>query len=213
MDVAAAFKRAAADAKGQAVSPSVGTTEWNQWLEWLNEEYQTNAEVHDWAEYRDLNNLIQSPQSGTSVGLGDRFKKLAGSPIILGKYYKEVDSDQYDKYDSSEQVARVGYNGGWYLEWKKANVSGTSVIVPLVRYPSSLATSTDNIIFRNPDYLVKRLKVRIFKYRQDPIFTEIESEADLMLQQLLENEYYKHSQYEAGATTPEQEQGFTLGID
>lgn len=207
------FTRAAADAKGQATSPTAGTTEWNQWIEWLNEEYQVTAEIHDWVEYRDLDYTVSAGVSGTSVSLGDRFKKLSGSPYIAGKFYKEVDVDQFDKYHSTEKVSRVGYNGGWYLEWKGALTSGASVVVPVVRYPSSLATTTDNVIFRNPEYLVKRLKTRIFKYRQDPVFTEIEAEADLMLQQLLENEYYKHSQYEVGATTPEQEQGFTLGID
>lgn len=213
MDVSTAFAKAAADGKGKAIAPTVGSTEWNQWLSWLDEEYQTNSEVTDWAEYKNLNYTVQSNQSGTSVALPSNFKKLAGSPIILGEFYKEVDVDQFDKYTNSSNVARVGYDAGWYLEWKGALASGASVVVPIVHYPTALASPADQITFRNPTYLVKRLKVRIFKYRQDPIFTEIETEADTMLQQLLENEYYKHSQYEAGATTPEQEQGFTLGID
>jgi hypothetical protein len=66
---------------------------------------------------------------------------------------------------------------------------------------------------RNPYYLVKRLKARIFKYRQDPIFSEIENEASIMLNQMIENEFYKHQQYKGGPITREEEYGFVLGED
>ena len=41
----------------------------------------------------------------------------------------------------------------------------------------------------------------------------METEADLMLQQMIENEYYKHEQYKGPGVTREEEQGFTLGLD
>jgi hypothetical protein len=213
MNVTQLFTNVSSDAKGRAIAPTEGSNEWNQWLSWLNEEYQTNAEVHDWPEYRKLSFQATGAQSGTSVALPSNFKKLAGSPIINGEFYKEVDSDQFDKYGFGNQVVRTGYDNGYFMQWNGGLAEDTSITVPIVHYPTALASPTDNVVFRNPTYLIKRLKVRIFKYRQDPIFTEIESEADLMLQQLLENEYYKHSQYESGATTREEETGFTLGLD
>lgn len=212
MLVSTLFEKAAADAKGKVQSPTVGSTEWNQWLSWANEELDTFGEVHDWPEYRRLNYPVTSAASGTSMALPDNFKKVAGALVINGNPYTEVDQDLFDKYHNSENVFRTGYDSGWFVEWKNATASGASGILPLSHYPTSLATPTDNFVMRNPTYLVKRLKVRIFKYRQDPIFSEIENEADVLLQQMIENEYYKHSQYKGGATTREEEAGFTLGI-
>lgn len=212
MDVQTLFEKAAADAKGKVQSPTVGSTEWNQWLAWSNEELYDFAEVHDWPEYKSVQYPITSAQSGTSKALPDNFKKAVGSLYINGNFYNEVDDDLFDKYTAESNVFHTGFNGGWFVEWKGALTSSASGIFPISIYPTSLATSTDNIVMRNPMYLVKRLKVRIFKYRQDPIFTEIENEADTMLQRILENEYYKHSQYKGGSTTREEEAGFTLGI-
>lgn len=208
MLVSQLFQSAGADAKGQYSSPTSGSTEWNQWLSWANEELQSFGEVHDWLELTKKNVPINT--SGTSGALPVNFKKINGHLFVDGKALTEVDADQFDLYDSTAEVFTTGYNDGWYVEWKK---SGSSILASFTHYPTSLSTVTDQIILRNPTYLVKRLKVRIFKYRQDPVFTEIESEANLMLQQMIENEYYKHSQYKGGATTREEESGFTLGVD
>jgi len=210
MDLDSLFSAVAADTKGQAISPTVGSTEWTQWLSWANEELHSHGEVHDWPENKHLNYPVSS-LSGTSLALPN-FKKMAGYPIVNGIAYTEVDADQFDKYSSTAPVFRTGFDNGGYIEFKQSIISATGC-VPFIGYHSTLATSTDKIFLRNPYYLVKRLKVRVFKYRQDPIFTEIESEAEVMLQQMLENEYYKHSQYQGGATTPEEDYGFSLGED
>lgn len=213
MDVAGLFEKVASDARGKAESPTVGSTEWNQWLAWTNEELYSFGEVHDWPELRKLDYPIYLSASQASSALPDNFKKFAGNLVINGNFYTEVDQDLFDKYHYSENVFRHGWNGGYYVEFKNVPASSVSGIVPISIYPTSLATATDNIVMRNPFYLAKRLKVRIFKYRQDPIFTELETEADIMLQQMIENEYYKHSQYKGGATSREEEAGFVLGLD
>jgi hypothetical protein len=212
MDVLTLFKSAAADAKGQYTSPTDGSTEWYQWLSWANEELQQFGEVHDWPELK--SELPGSAlTSGTSLALPRNFKKMAGALVVNGDFYSEVDHDQFNQQSTNSNVFRTGYNNGWFVEWKDPLTSSASVLIPINFYPTSLATSTHEVIMRNPTYLVKRLKTRIFKYRQDPIFTEVEAEANLMLQQMIENEYYKHSQYKGGATTREEEAGFTLGLD
>lgn len=212
MLVSELFKRVSSDTKGQSVSPTVGTTEWYQWLDWSNEELGSYSEVHDWKENADP----AYPSTLNDAGIADlpsRFKKMAGAPIVSGEFYTEVDFDQFNQYASDQKVFRIIYDEIPKIEFKGSFESGTSVVVPFIGNHSSLATTTDTIYMRNPVYLVKRLKERVFKYRQDPIFTEVAAEADLLLQQMLENEYYKHSQYRGGATTVEEEQGFTLGID
>lgn len=201
------FKYAGADTKGQFTSPTEASNEWYQWLSWANEELYAFGEVHDWPE---MKKTIPIRVSGTSGALPDNFKKIAGYPILDGRAQNEVDADLFDTKDSDDEVFRTGYNGGWFIETKQ---SGTTLVVPVISYPTSLATTTDSYVMRNPMYLVKRLKVRIFKYRQDPIFTELESESSVMLNQMLENEFYKHSQYKGGITTPEEEMGFVLGVD
>lgn len=213
MNVDGLFTKVAADARGKAESPTVGSTEWNQWLAWTNEELYSFGEVHDWPELRNQTYPVYVGASQTSMALPENFKKFAGNLVIDGDFYTEVDQDLFDKYGNSEQVFRHGWDGGWFVEWKGQGGSAASGIVPISIYPTSLATATDNINMRNPMYLVKRLKVRIFKYRQNPIFSELETEADTMLQQMIENEYYKHSQYKGGATSREEEAGFVLGLD
>ena len=208
MQVEELFKHVGSDAKGRYVSPTAGSTEWYQWLSWANDELHAFGEVHDWPELINRNFTIQV--SGTSGALPSNFKKIAGYPALDGTAMTESDPDLFDTLNTDADVFRTGYSSGWYVETKQ---SGTTLIIPIVSYPTSLATTTSSFVMRNPMYLVKRLKVRVFKYRQDPIFTELESEADLMLNQMLENEYYKHSQYKGGATTPEQEAGFVLGED
>jgi hypothetical protein len=201
------FSHVGSDAKGKYTSPTSASNEWYQWLSWANEELSSFGEVHDWSEFK---TPITIQVSGTSAALPSNFKKIAGYPISDGDNQTEVDYDLFPTYDSESEVFRTGYSNGWYIETKK---SGTTLVVPIQFYPTSLATVTDSFNIRNPFYIVKRMKVRVFKYRQDPIFTEIESEADLMLQQMLENEFYKHSQYKGGSTTPEEEAGFILGED
>lgn len=214
MLVSELFSHVGSDVKGEYTSPTAASDEWYQWLSWANEELYSFGEVHDWPELTNRNFSFPSvAASGTSLALPSNFKKFAGSLVIGGDFYNEVDGDQFDTYDSTQKVFRGGYDNGWYLEWKTPLTSGTSVLIPIVSYPTSLATTTSSFIMRNPMYLVKRLKVRVFKYRQDPIFTELEAEANLMLNQMLENEFYKHSQYKGGATTREEEAGFTLGDD
>lgn len=201
------FSHVGSDAKGKFTSPTAASNEWYQWLSWANEELHSYGEVHDWPE---LKSPITIQLSGTSGALPANFKKIAGFPVRDGNNVTEVDYDLFNSYASSADVFRTGYNNGWFIETKK---SGTTIVIPIQSYPTSLATVTDSFNIRNPFYLVKRLKIRVFKYRQDPIFTELETEADLLLNQMLENEFYKHSQYKGGATTPEEEAGFTLGVD
>lgn len=208
------FNFAASDTKGRFVSPTVGSTEWLQWLSWANEELYSFGEVNDWPEMINRTFSYSTVDaSGTSLALPGNFKKFAGNLVIDGNFYTEVDGDLFDKYTSSDKVFRGGYNGGWFVEWKDPLTSSASVLLPIVCYPTSLATATDYINMRNPMYLVKRLKVRILKYRQDPIFTELDAESELLLNQMIENENYKHSQYKGGATTREEEVGFILGQD
>jgi hypothetical protein len=208
------FSHVGSDAKGKYQSPTAGSTEWNQWLSWANEELYSFGEVHDWPELTNHNFSYSSiAASGTSIGLPSNFKKFAGPPNIEGKLYQEVDGDMFTQYASTDKVFRHGFDGGWFIELRSPLTSTTTVIIPLISYPTSLSTTSDNINVRNPMYLVKRVKTRVFKYRQDPIFTELETEATIMLGQMLENEFYKHSQYKGGAVTREEEAGFTLGED
>jgi hypothetical protein len=207
MLVSELFNFAASDAKGKFVSPTIASNEWYQWLSWINEELYSFGEVHDWPELR---KTISIQVSGTSGAAPINFKKFAAAPTLDGTALTEVDSDIFDSYSSDSDVFRYGFDNGWYIETKK---SGTTLQIPIYSYPTSLATVTDSFNIRNPIYLVKRLKVRIFKYRQDPIFSELQTEADLMLNQMLENEYYKHNQYKGGAVTREEEYGFKLGED
>jgi hypothetical protein len=213
MTIEQLFAATAADAKGRATSPTAGSTEWNQWLSWTNEELHAFAEAHDWPELTNHNYSLNVAASGSSLALPTNFKKLAGALVVNGDFHNEVDPDQFKTYVQGSKVFHTGFDGGWYVNWKTPVTSATSVIIPITVYPTSLATTTHTVNLRNPMYLVKRLKVRIFKYRQDPIFTEMEAEANLMLNQMIENEYYKHAQYKGGAVTREEEAGFTLGID
>lgn len=202
------FNYVASDARGRYVSPTAGSTEWNQWLSWANEELHSFAEVHDWPELTNWAYPIKL--SGTSGALPTNFKKIMGYPDLDGTKLTEVDADQFDIYDTEADIFRTGFSNNWFIETKQA---GTTLTLPLSAYPTALATTTSSFVMRNPMYLVKRLKARVFKYRQDPIFTEIEAEADLMLQQMLENEYYRHNQYKGSVSTPEEETGFVLGED
>lgn len=204
------FKRAAATTRGVAQAPTDGSNEWNQWSEWADEELYNYGEVMDWGELF-ATSYRYAQQSSTSVSLPDNFKKLGGFPDFNGTLLSEVDRDVYGQYSSD--VTKTGYDNGWYLAWKNPLVSATSVAIPHYCYPTGLASPGSQIPMRNPNYLVKRLQVRILKYRQDPIFTEIEAEADLLLKQMIENEYYKHTQFASSMTDYNQEIGFVLGED
>lgn len=207
MLVSELFSHAGSDAKGRFQSPTPASNEWYQWLSWANDELYSFGEVHDWPE---LKRTITVQISGTSGAMPVNFKKFSSAPKLDGTQLTEVDYDLFEQYPSTSDVFRYGYDNGWYIETKQ---SGTTITIPLVSYPTSLSTVTDTFNMRNPVYLVKRLKVRIFKYRQDPIFTELEAEANLLLNQMLENEYYKHNQYKGGSPTREEEAGFVLGED
>lgn len=205
------FKRAAADTKGEATSPVAATGEWNQWSEWLEEELGSLGEVHDWSELKSVY-ATTLPTSGTSLGLVHNFKKLTGAIQIGTNFYAEVPWNSFAQYSNDKKVVSTGYDNGWYVNIKGASEGG-SVQIPVQSYFSSLPSPSSVLNFRNPNYIAKRMKVRVFKFNQNPIFTEIEAEADLMLQQMIENEYYKHTQYQGAAPTHEELNGFELGID
>lgn len=207
------FTRVAADTRGVATAPTDGSSEWNQWSEWTDQELRTFGEVHDWLEFKNMNYMVSSAVSSTSLALPDNFKKIAGYVNIAGTLHSEVDPDEFDRYSGDSPAFRVGYDSGWFIQWKGALTSQTSVVVPVQSYPTSLTSPASVIDMRNPEYIAKRLQFRILRYRQDPIFTEIEAEAQLMLAQMLENEYYKHTQYRNSMSDHLSERGFVLGED
>src|SRR3990172_3390210 len=132
MIVSDLFNFTASDVKGKFTSPTAGSTEWNQWLSWANEELYSFGEVHDWPELTTRNYPIAI--SGTSGALPINFKKIAGYANVDGTLFEEVDGDLFDNYSSTSEVFRTGYKNGWYIETKK---SGTTLSIPFVSYPTS----------------------------------------------------------------------------
>lgn len=206
--------RVAADVKNDATMPTAGGSEYNQWSEFLEEELSAWAEVLDWHTLKSTQTLTLGT-SGTSVALPSNFKRVAGFATDGTYRYQEVEFDKFTAYGNSDRVFRIGYdptNQGHYMETKSA-LAGKTLTIPMVNYPSALASPASIPNIPNPNYLVKRLKVRVFKNFQNPIFTEIEAEADLLLQQMINNEYLKYPQFAGFAPDTQELNGFTLGID
>lgn len=209
----------------EATSPTVASSEWNLWLEFMNRAYEEWVNSNDWEETKKWYFPAVVGASNATISLPTDYRKLAGEPILYdgsittGVAYPEVRSEQKGMYAEDDKYIYITGNpsAGYSMVFNPATLaSGVSLAIMYYSNPTSLSTTTNYPLTPDPVFLVDRTIAYVFEARSDPRFQIEEQKARDRLTQMIENaDAAKYSSY-AGPSyviSTERKQGFRFGRD
>lgn len=160
-----------------------------------------NRALNEWSdtyEWRSLRKTFQPTvlYSMTSLGLPSNFKRLMSAPYdmsLVDTKYEEINpSDRFSKNAEDKYCYILGDNSsGNYVVFNPPLASGASIVVDYQCYPSSLATYNDVSQVPHPEYLAQRTIAYVLESRSDGRYPSVKSDADRMLQSMIEWEVSK----------------------
>lgn len=155
------------------------------------------AETYDWRSlYREYNTLTSTSTGNTSIAMPANFRKAAGFPQITYdgtntlNFYEIRAEEKTTKSSSSKYVYFLGdQNAGYTMVIHAGTLaSGASVFIPYRASLASLVSPADIAMCPNPEYIVQRTLAYIWESRSDQRFPQAKTEADKILQKMLEYE-------------------------
>lgn len=203
---------------------NLDSTDYSLRLTYINRELQEWAEIQNWQTLFSQYNMVISTSTGNaSVVLPNDFRKLAGFPKITfdgsaTANFPEV-LPQQDGYEPTDKRVWIlgNPNSGYILRiFGTTLASGASVQVPYFRAPASVASPANIPDIPNSDYLVQKTIAMIWESREDPRFPQAKSEAERILQNMMEKEntFNEASDYYRAKTVDETKFGeFSWGKD
>lgn len=182
------------------------------------------AEAYDWKTlYRENNSRVSTSTGNTSIALPAEFRKSAANPKVTydgsnTEYFPVIRPQERYQYRATDRfVYFLGdQNSGWTMVVNAGTLaSGASVHLPFYRSPASLVSPANIVMCPNPEYLVQRTLAYIWESQSDERFPQAKSEADKILQRLLEYEASFGEGYYDRVKTIERTQfdGFRWGRD
>lgn len=174
---------------GNTTQPATDSEEYNLFIEALNQAQNDVASVdYDWKGLRQVYKTTVST-SGTSVALPSDFVKPMGFPTVNGKEYIEIGEEETGKFLSSDKY--VTFNlANKYMTINPALVTVSSVNIPYLSYPSTLATVSQVSFVPSDQYLIKKASGYILLSRENPKYTEYFQEAEVLLSQMIGKEVH-----------------------
>jgi len=222
MDVQELQNRIAAIVDQSSTAPTAGSSSWNLRLKYLNMAQREWEEAYDWSTlYKEYNTLTSNSSGGPTISMPSDFRKLAGYPKITADgsntdEYPEIDPQTKEQYLSTDEYCYVLGNDkdGYSLIINPATpVSGASIFIPYWAAAASLASPADVSMCPDPNYLVQRSVAQLWEARGDPRFPQAKSEAEKLLQRMVEQENTRGYGYHNEVKHAEDKKSFRWGRD
>lgn len=181
-------------------SVTEGDETWATRLKFINMAQTEWQELYDWqALYKEYNTQTSTVSGNTSVSLPSDFRKLSSFPkIALGndaREFPEVRAQERSQKNSSDKfVYFLGNPANGYTMVVNSGLadgqlpSGASIFVPYYATAQSLVSGSDVSMIPDPSYLVQRAVALHWEASDDARFPQAKTEADKLLQRLLERE-------------------------
>ena len=180
------------------------------------------AETYDWQVlYKENNSVVSTSTGNTSIALPGDFRKLANDPRIT---FDGVTTEDFPEIRPQEVGEFSTFARYIYILGNQADnftmvinaeslSSGASIKLPYYASPASLVSPVDIAMTPNPEYLVQRTLAYFWEAEADPRFQQAKSEADKILQKMLEFEQVRGESYYDRVNTVERKQfnNFRLG--
>lgn len=176
---------------------AISTADYSLRLKYINMSLREWAEANDWKVLLGEYNMLVSTSTGNaSIVMPSNFRKPASLPLLTfdGATTDAFDIVQLqDNYRFDEVHRRVVFlgnpNSGYVMRvYGTTLTTGASVKVPYYASPQSLASPTNISEVPNPDFLVKRSIAYWWEAREDARFVSAKSEAQQILQNMIEYE-------------------------
>lgn len=164
----------------------------------VNRRLRNYGEVYDWQELRTSYKFMPSQASQATLSLPTNFKKLA-SPLYeyvstTPTVYTEVSPEEAIENPTENVFYILGNEAtGFNLIVPKGLASGTSLMMQIQSFPSSVASLSDNIGINTPEYLVSGVIADVLEGRADERFPIAQSRTDQILANALEKEHTRRS--------------------
>lgn len=193
--------RVAAVVDQDEATADISTADYSLRLKYINMAQDEWAHTYDWDTlYTEFNTLTSTSTGNLSIALPLDFRKLASFPQITWDGANTASFSQTDPIDNlqygstDKRVSVIGNSfDGYTMRVLGVSVlaSGASINVPYYKSIGSLASPVNLITVPNPDFVTQRVVGRIWETREDPRFPQAKSDADRILQNLLEYENVK----------------------
>jgi hypothetical protein len=207
------IKGVALQVNGSTAVPVEDSDEYNTFLESLDQAQSDVASAdYDWQGLR-YTYRTSVPASGTSLALPDSFVKPMGFPVIEGKEYPEIGAEETGKFLASDKY--VTFNlAEKYMAIHPALASASSVNVPYLARPSSLATASQTSFVPSDNYLIQRASYYVLLGRENPRYVEYLNESDKLLAQMIGQEVNTFVQKDSSIKNELRDvHKFRLGVD
>jgi hypothetical protein len=212
----------------EATAPSVDSSEYDLWLQFINRSVDEWANVNDWEELRKIYFPSITSDSTSTVSMPTDFRKVATSPKL---YSTGTNSSGYEEIPETinENIGLYGPSDKYFTQLGNQSdgislifhpatmASGASLEIQYFSTPSSLASVNQIPQMSDSQFVVDRTIAYIFEARSDPRFQQQESKARDKLLQMVENanlsKYNSYSNPQYVQTSPLRKLGFRMGRD
>lgn len=156
--------------------------------------------------------------SMTSVGLPANFRKLMtpayDMSVAVPTQYVERDANaRFENNSGQPDFIWVGGDTarGRYMNFSAPLTSGASIVFDYQAFPSSVVTTTDVVVVREPEYVATRVIAYILESRSDSRFPQVKADADRWLQSMIEDEMAPSGGQNNQVNNIYKQSGFVIG--
>jgi hypothetical protein len=223
--VADVLKQIAGTVNQEATAPTVGSDEYNLWLEYLNRAQDEWAQAYDWEASRKHFWPGVTGVSQASISLPEQFNKLAAPVLLYGNgsdkptqysYVLDEDENMYSSTDTYVKITGDNAAGKTLVFNPRTLSSGASLYIQYFANPSTLSSLTQYMAMDDPQYAIDRTIAYIFESRSDPRFQIEETKSRERLLNMIENANdAKFNSYAAQSYVPNtlRRNGFRIGLN
>jgi len=187
-----------------------------QRIQFANDALGEWADTYTWQDLRTTIFINTNNDSTTSIGLPSNFREPL-SPLVE---YNDTGSknvydivpavDRFNKLDTDKYCYINGTYPTKSLIIPNSLLSGASLQIDYMSFPSSLATLTDTVPVSATQYMVKKIAALVLQGRGDPRFPSIQNDAQRILSNAIEEQNVPFGRINR---IPYYTAGFSIGYD
>jgi hypothetical protein len=187
-----------------------------QRIQFANDALGEWADTYTWTDLSTTIFLNTTNDSTVSIALPENFREPL-SPLV--EYTDTGSKNVYSIVPAVERFNKIDTDKYCYIQGiypAKALVipnglpSGASLQIDYMSFPSSLATTTDNVPVSATQYMVKKITALVLQGRGDPRFPSIQNDAQRILSNAIEEQNVPFGRINR---IPYYTAGFSIGYD
>jgi hypothetical protein len=163
-------------------------------IQYINDALGEWADTYTWSDLKKTIYVNPTTASVTSIGLPGDFRQPL-TPLVeyitngvTIPYTLINPSDRFSKDTTDNYSYVTGTILNKSLQIPNGLISGTSLQIDYMCFPSSVATTTDYVPISSSQYLVKKVASMVFQSRSDSRYPLLQQEAQRLLSNAIEEQ-------------------------